>query len=85
MHACVCICLLCACTLQEEKDFDFLAENLARLLNNPLQASYLPASFKAVDLHHGSLCFRVCVCARVCVCVRARVCVLGCVFLGEYV
>uniref|UniRef100_A0A915DID7 Protein HID1 n=1 Tax=Ditylenchus dipsaci TaxID=166011 RepID=A0A915DID7_9BILA len=41
--------------IHREKDFDFMLKGLTRLLNNPLQASYLPNSSKKVMFHQELL------------------------------
>ena len=40
--------------LSQEKDLAFLVNGMAELLNNPLQAYYMPNSYKTVDLHRGT-------------------------------
>lgn len=41
--------------LHREDDFDFMLKGITRLLNNPLQSSYLPNSIKRISFHQELL------------------------------
>lgn len=43
--------------IHREDDFEFILRGLTRLLNNPLQSSYLPNSVKKVTFHQELLIF----------------------------
>eukprot|EP00056_Hartaetosiga_gracilis_P010325 m.151895 g.151895 ORF g.151895 m.151895 type:complete len:851 (-) comp13295_c3_seq1:60-2612(-) len=42
-------------SLKEERDFEFIADQMKMLLENPLQSYYIPSSYKSVNCHQQLL------------------------------